>query len=266
MDCSLPGSSVHGDSPGKNTGLGWHALLQWIFPTQGSNPGLPQYRQILNHLSDQGNPRIQEWVAYLFYRGYFWPRNQTRVSCFADGFFTSWTTMEAPSIDISTYLLKTVTSHPYHQFQSIHWVHLFLSIFASLFCKTTRLHYLYFICSFDQPYCMHTSYHPFARGSPLADILCWAASLHGHPSHPCLSAPPGTSSLCSLSKSSDSSWTVCAAFSLLNSDTCSGPPRLFPLLVHKAPCSASPKSLGRKGKGSREGGGGGGGGVTCTLE
>ena len=35
MDCSLPGSSVHGDSPGKNTGMGCHALLQGIFPTQG---------------------------------------------------------------------------------------------------------------------------------------------------------------------------------------------------------------------------------------
>ena len=41
MDCSMPGSSVHGDSPGKNTGVGCHFLLQGIFPTQGSNPGLP---------------------------------------------------------------------------------------------------------------------------------------------------------------------------------------------------------------------------------
>ena len=40
MDCGLPASSVHGDSPGKNTGVGCHALLQEIFPTQGSNPGL----------------------------------------------------------------------------------------------------------------------------------------------------------------------------------------------------------------------------------
>ena len=37
MDYSLPGSSVHGDSPGKNTGVGCYALLQGIFPTQGSN-------------------------------------------------------------------------------------------------------------------------------------------------------------------------------------------------------------------------------------
>ena len=37
MDRSPPGSSVHGDSPGKNTGVGCHDLLQGIFPTQGLN-------------------------------------------------------------------------------------------------------------------------------------------------------------------------------------------------------------------------------------
>ena len=56
MDCSLPGSSVHGDSPGKNTGVGSHSLLQGIFPTQGSNPGLLHCRQILYCLSLQGSP------------------------------------------------------------------------------------------------------------------------------------------------------------------------------------------------------------------
>ena len=40
MDCSPPGSSVRGDSPDKNTGVGYHALLQGIFPTQGSNLSL----------------------------------------------------------------------------------------------------------------------------------------------------------------------------------------------------------------------------------
>ena len=35
MDWGLPGSSVHGESLGKNTGVGHHALLQGIFPTQG---------------------------------------------------------------------------------------------------------------------------------------------------------------------------------------------------------------------------------------
>ena len=41
IDCSLPGSSVRGDSPGKNTGVGCYSFLQGIFPTQGWNLGLP---------------------------------------------------------------------------------------------------------------------------------------------------------------------------------------------------------------------------------
>ena len=56
-DCSVPGSSVHGDSPAKNTGVGCHGLLQGIFLTQGWNPGLPHCRRILYHLSHQGSPK-----------------------------------------------------------------------------------------------------------------------------------------------------------------------------------------------------------------
>ena len=95
MECSPPGSSVHGDSSGKNIGVSCHALLQGIFPTQGLNrspelqvdslplepPGKPKNtgvgsvsllqgiflteelnqgllhcRQILYHLSHQGSP------------------------------------------------------------------------------------------------------------------------------------------------------------------------------------------------------------------
>ena len=37
MDFSLPAFSAHGDSPGKDTRVGFHALLQGIFPTQGSH-------------------------------------------------------------------------------------------------------------------------------------------------------------------------------------------------------------------------------------
>ena len=44
MDGSPLDSSVHEDSPDKNTGVGCHALLQGIFPTQGLNPGLLNYR------------------------------------------------------------------------------------------------------------------------------------------------------------------------------------------------------------------------------
>ena len=97
MDCSLPGSSVHGDSPGKTTGVGCHALLQGIFLTQGSNPGLSHCRWILYHLSHQGSPRILEWVAYPFSRESSRARSQTRVSCIAARFFISRATREAQS-------------------------------------------------------------------------------------------------------------------------------------------------------------------------
>ena len=44
------------DSPGKNSAVGCHALLQGIFPTQGLNPGLLHCRRILYRLSHQGSP------------------------------------------------------------------------------------------------------------------------------------------------------------------------------------------------------------------
>ena len=54
------------NSLGQNTGVGSLSLLQGIFPTQGSNPGLPHCRRILYQLSHQGSPRILDWVAYPF--------------------------------------------------------------------------------------------------------------------------------------------------------------------------------------------------------
>ena len=44
------------DFPGKSTGVGCRSLLQGISSTQGSNVGLPHYRQTLYHLSHQGSP------------------------------------------------------------------------------------------------------------------------------------------------------------------------------------------------------------------
>ena len=81
--------------PGQNTGVGNLSLLQWIFPTQGLNPGLPHSGQILYQLSHKGSPRILEWVAYPFSRGSSWPRNRIGVSCVAGGFFTNWAIREA---------------------------------------------------------------------------------------------------------------------------------------------------------------------------
>ena len=50
------------NSPGQNTGVGSLSLLQGIFPTQGSNPGLPHCKWILYQLSHKGSPRILEWI------------------------------------------------------------------------------------------------------------------------------------------------------------------------------------------------------------
>ena len=78
------------NSPGQNTGVGNLSVLQGIFPTQGSNLGLLHCRQILYQLSHKGSPRILEWEAYPFSSRSSGPRNRTRVSCIAGGFFTNW--------------------------------------------------------------------------------------------------------------------------------------------------------------------------------
>ena len=71
------------------------SFLQWIFPTQGLNPGFLHCGQVLYQLSHQGSPRILEWVAYPFSSESSWCRNQTEVSGIAGRFFTSWAIMEA---------------------------------------------------------------------------------------------------------------------------------------------------------------------------
>ena len=81
------------DYPGQNTGVGSLSFLQGIFPAQGSNPDLPHSRWTLYQLSHKKSPRILEWVAYHFSRGYSWPRNQTGVSGISGGFFTNWATV-----------------------------------------------------------------------------------------------------------------------------------------------------------------------------
>ena len=103
--------------PGKNTGVGWHFLLQGIFQTQRQNPGLLHCHQTLYHLkvkvkscSTLCNPmdsslpdcavrgifqaRILEWAAISSSSGSSQPRDRTRVSCIADRCFTVWATRE----------------------------------------------------------------------------------------------------------------------------------------------------------------------------
>ena len=69
MDSSLPSSSVHGDSPDKNTGVGCYSLLQRIFPTQGSNPHLLHHGQILHHWVTR-KPNFITYVDIILTEGY----------------------------------------------------------------------------------------------------------------------------------------------------------------------------------------------------
>ena len=106
MNCKPARLLCNGDSPRKNTEVGCHALLQGIFPTQRSNPGLPHCRQILYHLSHQGiltsrllcpwnSPGQNTGVgSHSFSRGSSQPRDWTQVSCIAGDFFIIWATRE----------------------------------------------------------------------------------------------------------------------------------------------------------------------------
>ena len=68
MDCSPPGSSVHGILPGKSTGVSYHALPQGIFPTQGSNSHPLRCGRVVLPLSHQGSPIESQEVAKLAQR------------------------------------------------------------------------------------------------------------------------------------------------------------------------------------------------------
>ena len=116
------------DSPGKNTGVGCHFLLQGIFPPPGPNLGSfcllhwqvgslplapPGKSQVLGTQvcltlcdpRDCGQPgssvheisqtRILEWVAFPFSRGSSWPKDWTWVSSIVGRFFTIWATRES---------------------------------------------------------------------------------------------------------------------------------------------------------------------------
>ena len=98
----------------QNTGVGSLSLLQGILPTQGLNPGLLHCRQNLYQLSHQGSPRILEWVGYPFSSRSSWPRNQTRISCIAGGFFTNWAIREA---------LRCLVLNKHLRYPSSKWIH-----------------------------------------------------------------------------------------------------------------------------------------------
>ena len=68
MDCSLPGFSHPWGFPGESTGVGFHFLLQGIFLTQGSIPGLLHCRQMLYPLSLQGSHTcFKAHIIFIFF-------------------------------------------------------------------------------------------------------------------------------------------------------------------------------------------------------
>ena len=132
--CSVMSDSLwpHGlysswNSPGQNTGVGSHFLLQEIFLTQGLKPCLLHCRQILYHWATRevhpldcslpsssvhGNlqDRILDWVAMASSRGFSSPRDRTCFSCsscIAGSFFTTepWGKPQSSLPMLSEYLL-----------------------------------------------------------------------------------------------------------------------------------------------------------------
>ena len=88
MDCSPPGSSLHVDSPGKNTGVGSHALLWGIFPNQGLNSDLPHCRWILYHLNQQLHTRTLIVHTFHSWNAHDWFSLSYFISGFPESYFS----------------------------------------------------------------------------------------------------------------------------------------------------------------------------------
>ena len=100
------GLFVHGDSPGKNTGVGCHALLQGIFPTQGSNPGIPHCRQILHKLSNQGSPVKFIYISFfIFFSNMVYYKILNVVIC-----AIQWDFVATPGLDPGIFLCQIIYS------------------------------------------------------------------------------------------------------------------------------------------------------------
>ena len=112
------------NSPAQNTGIGSLSLLQGIFPTQGSNPGLLHCRQILYQLSSRGRPGILEWVVYLFSSRSSQPRNRTGVSYIVGRFFTKWAIRDV-------YIMRFYKHLIVHNIINICYHHILISINSS---------------------------------------------------------------------------------------------------------------------------------------
>ena len=103
IDGSPPGSPIPGYSPGKNTGVGCHFLLQCMKVKSESE--VAQSYPTLRDPMDCSLPgssvhgifqaRVLEWVAISFTKGSSWPGDETQVFCIVGRRFTLWATREA---------------------------------------------------------------------------------------------------------------------------------------------------------------------------
>ena len=107
-------SSVHGDSPGKNTGVSCHALLQGIFPTSELNRGLLNCRWILYQLSYLGSPRRCQSRIQTGYR-------KDVLSLLHDIWCISWKDSEAGD-DWMAGVLHHVEAAPSHMCGDWYWL------------------------------------------------------------------------------------------------------------------------------------------------
>ena len=93
MDCSLPGSSVHG--------ILQERILEWVAMSSSRGSSQPRDQTQVSLIVGQdslpshppGSPRTLEWIAYPFSRGSSCPRKWTWVPCIAGRFFTVWVTI-----------------------------------------------------------------------------------------------------------------------------------------------------------------------------
>ena len=146
LHCKADALPVEPQGKPKNTVVGSLSLLQGIFPSQESNQGLLHFRQVLYQLSYKGSPKTLEWISYPFSRESSRPRNQTRVSWIAGGFFSSWAIREAPFSDwplldppvylsmVATFFFKFDNFHIYFVFfsgKNVRMFYLWLELFAS---------------------------------------------------------------------------------------------------------------------------------------
>ena len=101
MDCSPPGSSVHGILQAR--------ILEWVAMPSSRGSSQPRDRTQVSHIAGRlftswAIREAQEngWVACPFSSSFSQPRNRTGVSCIAGRFFTSWAIREAKNIGVGS--------------------------------------------------------------------------------------------------------------------------------------------------------------------